>query len=103
MEVVLHGVAATLVNEREITICCRAGYTREHDAALMGHHLLCHVRVKAALNVAKLPTGTAKGLENAVLLRAEACLKWAVDILTNSERFGSPSVSTSHGSKCHIA
>lgn len=65
---------------------------RERDTALVGHHLLGRVGVDTSSHVPKLPRAAPQALQDAVLLRAEACLEGTVDVLARLKDLPTPRI-----------
>ena len=82
MEVVA-SVPAALVEERDVLAVV---VPWKRNAALISNHLLSRFSVDAACNVAVVAVCAAERLEDAVLLRVEACFERAKDQLARGER-----------------
>ena len=94
VEVVLVGMPAALVDQREVAAALDPG---QSDAALCGDHLFRGVGVDPPRDVPVVAVGAPQPFKDAVLLRGEAGLERAVDVLADRERLAGAGVGARRG------
>ena len=100
VEVVLVGMAATLVQERDVVAALDAW---EGDRAATGNHHLGGSRVDPARDVPERRIAAAETGQDIRLLRAKACLEWPINVLIHEERVARPSVDAADARTSHVA